>query len=124
MQLFGFSITRKDEESVESFAPEVKDDGAMVVAAGGAYGTYIDLDGTARTEAELVSKYREISLQPELEMAIDDIVNEAIDTDADNIVEINLDKVNYSDPVKDKIREEFTNILTLFNFNFESNCDR
>jgi hypothetical protein len=120
MQLFGFSITRKDEESVESFAPEVKDDGAMVVAAGGAYGTYIDLDGTARTEAELVSKYREISLQPELEMAIDDIVNEAIDTDADNIVEINLDKVNYSDPVKDKIREEFTNILTLFNFNFES----
>jgi len=120
MQLFGFSITRKNEESVESFAPEVKDDGAMVVAAGGAYGTYIDLDGTARTEAELVSKYREISLQPELEMAIDDIVNEAIDTDADNIVEINLDKVNYSDPVKDKIREEFTNILTLFNFNFES----
>ena len=120
MQLFGFSITRKDEEPVESFAPEVKDDGAMVVAAGGAYGTYIDLDGTARTEAELVSKYREISLQPELEMAIDDIVNEAIDTDADNIVEINLDKVNYSDPVKDKIREEFTNILTLFNFNFES----
>jgi hypothetical protein len=120
MQLFGFSITRKNEESVESFAPEVKDDGALVVAAGGAYGTYIDLDGTARTEAELVSKYREISLQPELEMAIDDIVNEAIDTDADNIVEINLDKVNYSDPVKDKIREEFTNILTLFNFNFES----
>jgi hypothetical protein len=120
MQLFGFSITRKNEESIESFAPEVKDDGAMVVAAGGAYGTYIDLDGTARTEAELVSKYREISLQPELEMAIDDIVNEAIDTDADNIVEINLDKVNYSDPVKDKIREEFTNILTLFNFNFES----
>lgn len=120
MQLFGFSITRKNEESVESFAPEVKDDGAMVVAAGGAYGTYIDLDGTARTEAELVSKYREISLQPELEMAIDDIVNEAIDTDADNIVEINLDKISYSDPVKDKIREEFTNILTLFNFNFES----
>ena len=120
MQLFGFSITRKNEEPVDSFAPELKDDGAMVVAAGGAYGTYIDLDGTARTEAELVSKYREIALQPELEMAIDDIVNEAIDTDADNIVEINLDKVEYSDPVKDKIREEFDNILTLFNFNFES----
>jgi hypothetical protein len=49
MQLFGFEIKRAKEEPVESFAPEVKDDGALVVAAGGAYGTYIDLDGTARS---------------------------------------------------------------------------
>lgn len=120
MQLFGFSITRKNEEPVDSFAPELKDDGAMVVAAGGAYGTYIDLDGTARTEAELVSKYREIALQPELEMAIDDIVNEAIDTDAETVVELNTDKINYSNSVKNKIREEFQNILNLFNFNNEA----
>jgi len=87
VQLFGFEIKRKDEEEpVQSFAPEIKDDGAVVVAAGGAYGTFVDLDGTARTEAELVSKYREISLQPEIEQAVDDIVNEAIDTDADEIV--------------------------------------
>ena len=63
MQFFGFEIKRKDEEPLESFAPEIKDDGAVIVAAGGAYGTYVDLDGTARTEAELVAKYREISLQ-------------------------------------------------------------
>jgi len=121
VQLFGFEIKRKNEEPLESFTPEIKDDGAVIVAAGGAYGTYIDLDGTARTEAELVAKYREISLQPELEMAIDDIVNEAIDTDADDVVQINLDKITqYGDPVKNKIREEFDNILDLLNFQTEA----
>lgn len=120
MQLFGFEIKRKNEEPLESFAPEVKDDGAVIVAAGGAYGTYIDLDGTARTEAELVSKYREISQQPEIEMAIDDIVNEAIDTDADDVVEINTDKIKYSDAVKTRIREEFNNVLDLLNFQNEA----
>ena len=120
MQLFGFEIKRKNEEPLESFAPEIKDDGAVVVAAGGAYGTFIDLDGTARSESELVAKYREISLQPELEMAIDDIVNEAIDADSDQIVTLNTDKLEYGDKVKDLIREEFDNVLDLFNFQNES----
>ena len=120
MQLFGFEIKRKDEEPIESFAPEVKDDGAVIVAAGGAYGTYVDLDGTARTEAELVAKYREISQQPEIEMAIDDIINESIDTDAENVVEINTDNLNYSDQVKNAIRDEFDNILELLNFQKEA----
>jgi hypothetical protein len=120
VQLFGFEIKRKDEEPIESFAPPIEDDGAVVVAAGGAYGTYVDLDGTARTEAELVSKYREISLQPEIEMAIDDIVNECIDTDADNIVDINTDKLEYSESVKQRIREEFNTVKDLLNFENES----
>jgi ribosomal protein L12E/L44/L45/RPP1/RPP2 len=120
MQLFGFEIKRKDESPLESFAPEIKDDGAVVVAAGGAYGTYVDLGGTARTEAELVAKYREISMQPEIDMAIDDIVNEAVDIDAEDIVQINLDKVKYSDAVKSKIKEEFNNVLLLLNFQKEA----
>ena len=58
--LFGFEIRRKEDPKEEqnkqpTFAPEVTDDGAVVVAAGGAYGTYIDLQGAARTEAELVT---------------------------------------------------------------------
>ena len=120
VQLFGFEIKRKEEAPVESFAPPVQDDGAVVVAAGGSYGTYVDLDGTARTEAELVSKYREISLQPEIEMAIDDIVNESIDTDADTIVDINTDKLEYSDAIKQKIRDEFNTVKDLLNFEIES----
>ena len=121
VQLFGFEIKRKiEEEPVQSFAPEIKDDGAVVVAAGGAYGTFVDLDGTARTEAELVSKYREISLQPEIEQAVDDIVNEAIDTDADEIVSLNTDKLEYSDAIKERIREEFEIVLELLNFQNEA----
>jgi len=119
-KFLGFEITRPKEEPVESFAPVVNDDGAVIVAAGGAYGTYIDLDGTARTESELVSKYREISLQPELEQAIDDIVNEAIDTDAEEVVTINLDKVEYGDNVKNRIRDEFQIVLELLNFQQEA----
>lgn len=120
MQFFGFEIKRKNEEPVQSFTPEIKDDGAVVVAAGGAYGTYIDLDGTVRTESELVAKYREISLQPEIDMAIDDIVNEAIDTDSDKIVDINTDKLEYSDAIKNRIREEFELVLELLNFQTEA----
>jgi hypothetical protein len=120
VQLFGFEIKRKDETPIESFAPRVNDDGAVVVAAGGAYGTYIDLDGTARTESELVSKYREIALEADIDRAVDDIVNEMIDTDADQVVDINTDKLEYSDNVKNKIREEFENILDLLNFQNEA----
>jgi hypothetical protein len=119
-QLFGFEIKRKNEEPIESFAPEIKDDGAVVVAAGGAYGTFVDLDGTARNESELVAKYREISLQPEIEMAVDDIVNEAIDADSDEIVQLNTDNIEYSDQVKNLIKEEFQNVLDLFNFQTEA----
>jgi len=119
-QFFGFEIKRKEEQPLESFTPQIQDDGAVVVAAGGAYGTYIDLDGTARTESELVSKYREIALQQELEQAIDDIVNEAIDTDAEQIVQLNLDLVKYSESVKQKINDEFHNVLDLFNFQTEA----
>ena len=79
--LFGFEIRRKqDTENLPSFTQEYKDDGAVVVAAGGQYGTYIDLDGTIRTEAELVSKYREMAQQPEIDQAIDDIVNDPNET--------------------------------------------
>lgn len=122
INLFGFEIKRKDEEEkpIESFAPTINDDGAVIVAAGGAYGTYIDLDGTARTESELVSKYREIALEADVDRAIDDIVNEAIDTDANEVVSIITDKLNYSDTIKNKIREEFQNVLELLNFNNEA----
>ena len=78
-ELFGFEFKRKiPVDTLPSFAPKENDDGAVVVAAGGAYGTYVDLDGTVRTEAELVTKYREMALQPECDAAVDEIVNESL----------------------------------------------
>jgi hypothetical protein len=77
MELFGFNITRNTpaEEPI-SFAPPENDEGAMMVSAGGVYGTYVDLDGSIRTEAELVNKYREMASHPDIELALEDIINE------------------------------------------------
>jgi len=124
-QLFGFEIVRKKEaeekaqpDRLVTFAPEIKDDGAVVVAEGGVFGTYLDLEGSARTESDLVAKYREMSLQPEVESAIDDIVNEFVSYDSDyKLVDINLDDLEYGNKVKDKIREEFKSIVQLLDFN-------
>jgi hypothetical protein len=121
--LFGFEIRRavdpkEEQEKQPAFAPEIKDDGAVVVAAGGSYGTYIDLQGAARTEAELVTKYREMSLHPEVEHATDDVINEAIIVqDKTKIVQLNLDDTALSTNIKKLITGEFENILGLLNFN-------
>jgi hypothetical protein len=118
-ELFGFEIKRKVEPiDIPSFTPKAADDGAMVVAEGGVYGTFVDLDGAVRTEAELVNKYREIAMHPEVEMAIDDIVNEAIVADPKkSIVSLNLDDLEQPDKIKKMIIEEFDNVVDLLEFN-------
>jgi len=117
-ELFGWEFKRKIENPVPSFAPKETDDGALVIAAGGSYGTYVDLDGTVRTEAELVTKYREMALQPECDAAVDEIVNETMAIDEEEIVKVNLDQLDdLSASIKKAIREEFTNCLNILDFN-------
>lgn len=122
MQLFGFEFKRKTQidNSTESFAPIQDEDGAVVVSAqvvGGSYSTAIDLDGTVRNEADLITKYREISQQPEVDSAIDEIVNEAITLDDDHeVVDIVLDDVQVTDKVKKAITKEFVQVLKLLEF--------
>jgi hypothetical protein len=117
MEIFGFEVKKKQkDDDIESFAPEVKDDGAVVVAAGGSYGTYVDLEGTARSEAELITRYREMSLQPEVEAAIDDVVNESIIIGDENVVRIKLDNLNMKANIKKTIEAEFEEIKRLLDF--------
>jgi hypothetical protein len=117
-ELFGWEFKRKKElDPIPSFAPKEQEDGAVVIAAGGSFGTYVDLDGTVRTEAELVTKYREMSLQPECDAAVDEIVNEIMSIDETKIVSIILDDIELSEKVKKAIREEFDNCLNILNFN-------
>ena len=122
-ELFGFEIKRKSESDSNvkevSFAAPQQDDGALQVSAtGGAYGTYVDLEGTAKNEAELVTRYRKMSMQPECEHAIDDIVNETIVSDpTEKVVDINLDNVKITANVKKAIMAEFENITSLLNIN-------
>lgn len=117
--LFGWNITRSDtEKDIPSFAPVETDDGALTVAAGGSYGTYLDLEGSAKTDAELVAKYREMALQPECETAIDEIINEAIVKEGnEKVIELNLDDLRQTDRLKSIIRTEFENIIQLLDFN-------
>jgi len=122
MELFGFEINRKKEEKQKeklvSFVPPSNEDGALTVAAGGVYGTYVDLDGSVRTEAELVNKYRAISFDPILDMAIQEICNEAIVEDSDEeTVSIVLDNLDTQESIKKSIQEEFDEVLKLLEFN-------
>lgn len=117
--LFGFEIKRQGQgQEPRSFVPKTFDDGAVVVNEGGVYGTYLDLDGSIRTEAELVTKYREMSMYPELDTAIDHIINDSVVNDGEqDIVELNLDDTKFSESIKKKIIDEFSTILTLLEFN-------
>ena len=120
--LFGFTIGRnksEDEKSVQkSFTPPSNEDGALTITSAAYYGTYVDLDGTAKNEVELISRYREMAMQPEIESAIDDIMNEAIVEDDDGkITQIVLDNLDQPDKIKKIIKEEFNTILRLFNYN-------
>jgi len=127
LELFGFRIGRKEEEqklkdeNLKSFVPPNLDDGAVEIAAGGAYGTYVDLEGSAKSEAELVTRYREMSLQPECDSAIDDVVNEAIVyNEKEPAISIVLDDLKTGAGIKKKIHEEFDNILRMLNFTTNS----
>tara|TARA_R110002072_G_scaffold156547_2_gene307007 strand:+ start:1547 stop:3115 length:1569 start_codon:yes stop_codon:yes gene_type:complete len=118
--LFGFEIKRRaDDQATASFAPLALDDGAHQVSTGGMYGTYVDLEGATRTEAEMITRYRRMSMQPECDMAIDDIIHEFIVYDEhQRLVEINLDHVKgLGVGTKKIIQEEFEYILDLLEFN-------
>jgi hypothetical protein len=121
VQLFGFEISRKkqqdQEEKNKSFALPQNDDGAVTIQSGAYYGTYVDLDGVVRNEIELITRYREMAMQPELETAIDEIVNEAIvNDDSESGVEIDTDELKQPENIKKKIREEFEYVLKLLDF--------
>lgn len=126
MNLFGIEIKRKsdrtdDSPTIQAIAPPSNDDGAVVIASAGVYGTYVDLEGSARSEADLINKYREMAQHPEVDMAIDDIVNEAIVSEPEvKTVQINLDDVNASPSLKKIITAEFNEILNMLQFEQQS----
>ena len=119
--LFGFTIARnkvEDDQTVQqSFTPPSNDDGALTITSAAYYGTYVDLDGTAKNDVELISRYREMAMQPEIESAIDDIVGEAICQDDDGkIIQIVLDDLKQPDKIKNAIKGEFEIVMKLLNY--------
>jgi len=119
-ELFGFSITRqkKTVDPKQGFTQPQADDGTQTIAAGGYFGQYLDMEGTAKTEQDLIRRYREIALHPECDMAIEDIVNEAIvANELKDAIRLSLDEVPFGKDVRRKIEDEFKEVLRLMNFN-------
>jgi len=119
-ELFGFNITRVKPQTdpKQQFSQPQAEDGTQVVAAGGFFGSYLDMEGTAKTEQDLIRRYREIALHPECDMAIEDIVNEAITSNENKqSVKVVTDNLNYSSKIKVRIEEEFADVLRLLQFN-------
>tara|TARA_B100001287_G_C22680084_1_gene529839 strand:+ start:1383 stop:2882 length:1500 start_codon:yes stop_codon:yes gene_type:complete len=122
-RLFGFEIKRAGEEDAKkkpSIVPARDDDGAgYVTAAGSHYGQYINLDGDdAKDNYQLIMRYRGVSMHPEVDAAIEDIVNEAIvGSELKQSVDITMEDLKVSDGIKKQIKEEFDNIIAMLNFN-------
>jgi hypothetical protein len=119
-RLFGFSIetSEKTSPTVLSPIPQNDEDGVDHYLTSGFFGSYVDIEGVYRTEFDLIKRYREMALHPEVDSAIEDIVNEAIVSDTnDSPIQIELSNLNASDGIKQKIRQEFKYILELLDFN-------
>ena len=121
-QLFGFSLQRaKKVPKGPSFVQKDSLDGSQPVVGGGYYGYSIDMDGTVRNEHELITRYREMVLQPECDSAVDDVVNETICGNFDDVpVELELSNLKVSEKIKKLMREEFQEILRLLDFDNRS----
>jgi hypothetical protein len=123
LSLFGYSLTKKkpEEKTTQSFVVPLNDDGATSINASGFFGTYLDIDASAKSENDLINRYRDISLYPDCDSAIEDIVNEAVAAEDDEeVVKVNLDKVELSKSIKLAIEQEFKNVLNLLDFNSKS----
>ena len=120
INLFGFTIGREDNQKElksQSYITPISDDGTSTVAAGGYYGTYVDIDASARSESELISRYRDISNYPDVDTAIEEIVTEAIAAiDSEDPIKIDLENVDLSDSIKKSIAKEFKEIIRLLDF--------
>ena len=130
LKLFGFELKRaksssendKDKklEKLRSVVAPVDDDGAgYITASGSHYGQYIDMDGgQAKDNHQLVMKYRGVATHPEVDAAIEDIVNESkVGSELESPVSLNLDKIDISEKIKGDMNEEFMNICSMLKFN-------
>lgn len=122
-----FKTKKTTNDNLKSFAAPIDNEGAAIVIdtpninagvnAGGFFGTYVDMEGSAKTEADLIKKYREAAAYPECDMAIEDIVNEAIsDLENESVVRIILDDIDVGIGLKKKMEAEFKSVLKLLDF--------
>jgi len=125
LKLFGFEIKRSKsasskKEKLESPVPPTDYDGAgYVTASAGHFGQYINMDGDqSKDNHQLILRYRGVAMHPEVDMAIEEIVNESISaSELKSSVTLSLDDIEASDKIKKQIGEEFDTVITMLKFN-------
>jgi hypothetical protein len=119
-KMFGFFFKKKKSEEkkkTQSFADTNEDGAYQITPSGGYFGQYVDINGDQfKNDTDLILKYRNISSYPEIDAAIEDIVNEAITTDSEGIIKLNLEELDQPDNIKKLIQEEFDKVLNTLNF--------
>ena len=122
VKLFGFEIKRakkKEEDKAPSIVPPRDDEGGSYATASGShYGQYLNLgDDDSKDNYQLIMKYRGNAMHPEVDMAIEDIVNESITgSELEQTLDINLEDVQAPDRIKKVIKEEFDKVYAMLNF--------
>ena len=124
IDLFGFQFGRKQNKvepqeasKVKSFVEPDSNDGTYTLQTGGVFGTLVDFNGSIRSENQLIQQYRNSAMFPEVDQAIEDIINESIVMDEDNKpIKLDIEEVDLSENIKNKIYKEYDGILRLLEF--------
>jgi len=120
IDIFGLTISKKqpvDSTKQESFVVPDDYDGTYTLETGGVFGTLVDFGGAIKNENQLISQYRSASLFPEVDQAIEDIINESVVMDVDRKpIKLDLSLLEVSPSIKNKIYKEYDGILRLMDF--------
>ncbi|MFN9956495.1 MAG: portal protein, partial [bacterium] len=123
IELFGFEFGKKktqeksQEEVLHKFSVPETYDGTVTVEAGGFFSSAIDFTGTLKDESSSVIQYRNMAVYPEIDNAVEEIINAALVKGTDGRpVKIDLRDVPVSDSIKTKIYKEFDKLTHLLDF--------
>jgi hypothetical protein len=128
IEAFGFEFGKKVKSKAESAenalqkftAPETFD-GTVTVEAGGFFSSAIDYTGTLKDESSAVIQYRNMSVYPEVDNAVEEIVNAAIVKGTEAApVKMDLRNIQIPESIKLKIYKEFDKIIHLLDFNHKA----
>lgn len=126
-RLFGFTILTPKEILQQNSQPALvppQREGEAVVSEGGLgffSGYSIDFESNAsfHDEVGLINQYRDLALQPEVDEAINSIIDEVVvREDGEMPVQLRLDDLPdiYDDSFKVELQEQFSHILSLLDF--------
>jgi hypothetical protein len=118
---FRFGKDHSDDNNTKTFVPPTNDDGSLQIQINNAnvyYNMVYDLNGVINNEIDLINKYRDMSNSSIISSAVDEVVNDVVVTDQDEspVSLVIGERFKFSDRLKERIKNEFQNVLRLLNF--------